>query len=99
MHEVITGLIAAVFVIGIIAAGSNGEWGSVMIGVVIVGVLLLAGCAWREEDRAYSNVVHYWARGGHERERRSGCYRSEGTRGKQNVTNVTVNVNVTGKDD
>lgn len=95
----ITGMIAFVVAIAMIAACSNGEWGTVAIGAVIVLVVLLAGCASREQDRAYNNIVDYWANGGPERERRTGYYRSDGTGGIQNVTNVTVNVNVTGKDD
>jgi len=63
----ITGVIAAVFVIAMIVAGGNGEWGAVAVGAVIVVVLLGLGAASREGDRAYNNVVDYWARGGPDR--------------------------------
>ena len=48
----ITGVIAAVFVIAMIAAGSNGQWGSVAVGAVIVVFLLCLGGESRKCDRA-----------------------------------------------
>ena len=59
----ITGAIAVVFIIAMIAAGNNGEWGSVAVGSVIVVLLLMLGAAGREESRAYNNMVHFWATG------------------------------------
>lgn len=60
----ITGAIAIVFIIAMIAAAGNGEWGSVAVGAVIVVFLLALGSASREQDRAYNNFVDYWANGG-----------------------------------
>ena len=65
----ITGTIAAVFIIAMIAAANNGEWGSVAIGAVVVVVLLALGSASRETDRAYNNMVDYWAKGGPDKKR------------------------------
>lgn len=60
----ITGAIALVFIIAMVAAGSNGEWGSVAVGAVIVVLLIALGSASREQDRAYNNFVDYWSKGG-----------------------------------
>lgn len=65
----ITGTIAAVFVIAMIAAGDNGEWGSVAVGAVIVLLLLALGSASRSCDRAVNNFVDYWEHGGPNRKR------------------------------
>lgn len=65
----ITGTIAVVFIIAMIAAGDNGEWGSVAVGAVIVILLLALGAAGRQESRAYNNFVDYWADGGPDRKR------------------------------
>ena len=65
----ITGTIAAVFIIAMIAAANNGEWGSVAIGAVVVVILLALGSASRETDRAYNNMVDYWAKGGPDRKK------------------------------
>lgn len=59
----ITGLIAVLFLISMFASAGNGEWGSVAVGAVIVIVLLAIGASSRESDRAYNNVVDYWANG------------------------------------
>ena len=60
----ITGVIVFVLAIAMIAAGSNGEWGSVAVGAVIVVILFAFSSAGRENARAYNNFVDYWARGG-----------------------------------
>ena len=65
----VTGVIAILFVIGMIAAAGNGEWGSVAIGAVVVVVLLALGSASRDNARAYNNAVRYWADGGPDRRR------------------------------
>ena len=65
----ITGTIAVIFLIAMIVAVGNGELGSVAIGAVIVVFLLALGSASREQDRAYNNVVEYWAKGGPDRKR------------------------------
>lgn len=65
----ITGAIAVVFIIAMIAAGNNGEWGSVAVGAVIVVLLLALGSASRKGSRAYNNFVNYWADGGPDRKR------------------------------
>lgn len=57
----ITGIIAVLFIISMIASAGNGEWGSVAVGAVIVVVLLALGASSRESDRAYNNAVDYWA--------------------------------------
>lgn len=57
----ITGAIAVVIVIAMIAAADNGEWGSVAVGAVIVLLLIGLGCAFRDTNRAYNNFVDYWA--------------------------------------
>ena len=66
----ITGTIAVIFLIAMIVAGGNGEWGSVAVGAVIVVLLLALGSEGRKCDRAFNNVVDYWADGGPERFRR-----------------------------
>lgn len=66
----ITGAISVVLLIAMFAAGSNGEWGSVAIGAVIVFLLLALGSESRKSDRAYNNWTDYWAEGGPERYRR-----------------------------
>lgn len=63
----ITGTIAVVFIIAMIAAGNNGEWGSVAIGAVIVVLLLALGATSRSQDRAYNNFVDHWANKGRKR--------------------------------
>ena len=65
----ITGAIAVVFIIAMYCAGSNGEWGSVAVGAVIVVLLLALASSGRKTDRAYNNFVDYWADGGPERRR------------------------------
>lgn len=60
----ITGLIAVVFIIAMIAAGGNGEYGAVAIGAVIVVLLLALGSASRKCDRAFGNFVNHWEKGG-----------------------------------
>lgn len=65
----ITGAIAAVFIIAMIAAADDGEWWAFAVGAVIVAVLLVLGSAGRQADRAYNNAVDYWADGGPDRER------------------------------
>ena len=57
----IIGTIAFVFIIAMIAAGGNGEWGSVAVGAVVVLLLLALGSAGSKTDRAYGNFVDYWA--------------------------------------
>ena len=66
----ITGILAVVFLIAMIAAGGDGEWGAVAVGAVIVVVLLMLGSAGRKCDRAYNNVVDYWAEGGPDQRRK-----------------------------
>lgn len=65
----ITGTIAVVFIIAMIAAGNNGEWGSVAIGAVIVLLLLALGSTSRKQDRAYNNFVDHWDNDGQKRKR------------------------------
>lgn len=65
----ITGAIAIVFIIAMIACADNGEWGSFAVGAVIVVLLLAIGSAGREQARAHNNFVRYWSDGGPGRER------------------------------
>ena len=57
----ITGFIVFVFVVAMIAAGDNGEWGSVAVGAVIVILLIALASAGGKVDRAYGNFVDHWA--------------------------------------
>ena len=65
----ITGAIAVLFIIAMIAAGGNGEWGSVAVGAVIVVLLLALGSTSRKQDRAYNNFVDHWANANRRRKR------------------------------
>ena len=65
----ITGALVVIFLIAMYAAGSNGEWGSVAVGAVIVVLLLMLGSAGRDNAKAYNNFVDYWANGGPDRKR------------------------------
>ena len=60
----ITGIIAVIFIIAMIAAGGEGEWGAVAVGAVIVVLLLGFGSESRKTDRAVNNFVDYWSKGG-----------------------------------
>ena len=66
----ITGILAFVFFVAVLAAGNDGEWGAVAVGVVVILVLLALGAAGRTNARAYNNALHYWAEGGPERRKR-----------------------------
>ena len=57
----ITGAIAVVIGIAMIACASNGEWGAFAVGAVIVVLLLALGSESRKSDRALNNFVDYWA--------------------------------------
>lgn len=57
----ITGAIVFVFLIAMYCAGSNGEWGSVAVGAVIVILALALGSAGRKCNRAYGNFVDHWS--------------------------------------
>lgn len=82
----ITGAIAVVFLIAMYCAGSNGEWGSVAIGAVIVLVLLAVGAESRGQDRAYNNFIHYWDTGEHPEDRRKQTVRSNSDQRPGRVT-------------
>ena len=74
----ITAIIVFVLIIAMVAAGNNGEWGSVAVGAVIV-LLLIAMCmSGLKTDRAYCYFVDYWANGEpSEREKRKAAKRCE----------------------
>ena len=63
----ITGIIAALFLMAMYCSAGNGEWGSVAVGAVVVVVVLALGSAVRTGARAYSNFVDYWSKGGPKR--------------------------------
>ena len=65
----ITGTIAVIFFIGAYCCGRSGEWTGCIIGIVIGLFMLFLGACSREQDRAYNNVVEYWAKGGPDRKR------------------------------
>ena len=60
----ITGLIAGVFIIAMIAAAGNGETGVVLVAAAVAVFVLALGSASRECDRAYGNFVKHWSKGG-----------------------------------
>lgn len=60
----ITAVIVIVLGIAMIAAGGNGEWGSVAVGAVIIVFLIALHSAGVKTSRAYNNFVDYWAAGG-----------------------------------
>lgn len=60
----ITGAIVIVLIIAVVCCASNGEWGSVAVGVVLMLILLGLGAAGREDARAHNNFVRYWSEGG-----------------------------------
>lgn len=62
-----TGALCVIFLIAMYCAGSNGEWGSVAVGAVVVLLLLALGSAGRGNARAYNNFRDYWRDGGPER--------------------------------
>ena len=57
----ITGFIVFVFVVAMIAAADNGEWGSVAVGAVIVVLLIALASAGGKVNGAYGNFVDHWA--------------------------------------
>ena len=58
----LTGIVVVVLLIAMIAAGNNGEWGSVAVGAVIALGLIALCCTGRKVDRAYNNFIDYWSR-------------------------------------
>ena len=72
MLTIIIGFIAFV---AIISAANNGEWGSVLLGVGIVVVLILMADGDRKDTKAWMNCRDYWAAGGPEQYRRKQSHR------------------------
>ena len=58
----LTAIVVGVFVIAMIAAANNGEWGSVAVGVVIVLLLIGLCSSGKKVDRAHNNFIDYWSR-------------------------------------
>ena len=58
----IAALIAGVFVIALICAAGNGEWGAVAVCVVIILAVLFLKSADMSVSRAHNNFVDYWER-------------------------------------
>ena len=56
----ITGLICVILFIAMYCAGSNGEWGSVAVGVVLVLLLIGLCSTGKKADRAYGNFIDHW---------------------------------------
>lgn len=56
----ITGFICFVLFIGIYCSADNGEWGSVLVGAVIILFLIALCSAGRKADRAYGNFIDHW---------------------------------------
>ena len=65
----LTVLIGLVAFVAISAAAENGEWGSVVLGIVIVLVLIGMSAGERKDWKAYRNRRDYWADGGPNRRR------------------------------
>lgn len=63
----ITGILALIFLVPLIAGARNLEWGVVAVAAVIILLLLGLGSVGREQDRAYLNAMRYWANGGPDR--------------------------------
>ena len=66
----ISGMIAAIFIIATICAIGDGDWWAVAVGIGIALIVLFLGCVARTDAKAYRNCVRYWADGGPDRGRR-----------------------------
>lgn len=62
-----TVILVGIFLIAMYSAGSNGEWGSVAVGAVIVILLLALSSAGRGNAKAFNNFRDYWKDGGPKR--------------------------------
>ena len=62
-----TVILIGIFLIAMYSAGSNGEWGSVAVGTVIIILLLALANAGRGNAKAFNNFRDYWKDGGPER--------------------------------
>ena len=60
----ISGVIAVLFLLGVIDAVVNGDAGAAILGIVIILFVLGLGSASRKGDRAFCNFVDYWEKGG-----------------------------------
>lgn len=61
----ITGIIAFIILIAVVPTSvENGEWLVLAVGIAMALFFLVLGSASRESDRAYLNMVDYWAKGG-----------------------------------
>ena len=78
----ITGFIALVLLVPLIAAAGNGEWGTVAVTAVLIVLVLAFGVASREQDRAYNNFVGYWANRGEPKRRTYRRKRQDSRQGK-----------------
>ena len=99
----ITGIIAAIILIAVVPPTlSKGEWGPLAVAVIIAALVVMFGAACREDAKAHSNCVSYWARGGPDAERerqrkaayRDGAVRSEARPAVTVHTRTVTNVNV-----
>ena len=59
-----TGILVGIFLIAMYCASGNGEWGSVVVGAVIVILLIALRMASIGNARAYNNFRDYWKDGG-----------------------------------
>ncbi len=46
--------------VGVYAAAGNGEYGSVLIGIVLAVLIVLMGRAVKRDAIAHANIVEYW---------------------------------------
>ena len=56
-----------IMLVCIYAAEGDGQWGSIVVGVVLIILAIGLCCAGRGNDRAYHNFRDYWKDGGPKR--------------------------------
>ena len=65
----ITGLLCFVFGVAAYAAACEGEWGAVVMGVLVIFSVLMIKSVSVRETKAWNNYHDYWAEGGPDRRR------------------------------
>ena len=66
----IAAILVPILLIGLIGLGSEGMWGGVVVGVLLIGLVLLLMLGEMETTRAWRNRTRWWARGGPDQYRR-----------------------------